>query len=60
MSERQRQWRIRVAFEPNRFCAEHLIEVYERLRPVQSHAIAPEPSDQGAATKRSKMKGAQR
>ncbi len=60
MSERQHQWRIRVAFEPNRYCAEHLVQVYERLKPVQSQGIAAEPSDKRAATKRTATKEAQR
>lgn len=60
MNDRQRQWRIRVAFEPNRFCAEHLIDVYEQLKPVQSQTIAAEPSDKPAATKRAAAKAVQR
>ena len=60
MSERQRQWRIRVAFEPNRYCVEHLIQVYEQLKPMQSQGIAAKPSDKRAATKHAAMKGAQR
>ena len=35
MSERERR-QVRLAFEPNRFAAEQLIEVYEQLKPTEA------------------------
>ena len=40
MTERHRPWRIRLAFEPNRFSSEQLIKVYEQLKPTDSRATA--------------------
>ena len=35
MSKREHR-RVRLAFEPNRFAAEQLVEVYEQLKPMDS------------------------
>ena len=32
MSKRYRTWRVRIAFEPNRFSSDQLVEVYEQLK----------------------------
>lgn len=57
MSERHRTRRIRVAFEPNRFSCEQLIEVYEELKPTDSRATPTESSRKPAPPKRSATKG---
>lgn len=38
VNQRNGRWHIRVSFEPSRFAAEQLIEVYERLKPTASWA----------------------
>ena len=60
MSDRQHPWRIRVAFEPNRFGAEHLIRVYEQLEPVKSQPIEPQSSDKRVTRGRAAAKEMQR
>ena len=60
MNDRQHPWRIRVAFEPNRFGAEHLIRVYEQLEPVKSRIIEPQSSGKRATRKRMAAKEVQR
>ena len=42
MSQAARTWRVRVAFEPNRFAAEQLITAYEHLKPTIAHRAAPD------------------
>lgn len=59
MSDRQPPLRIRVAFEPNRFSAEHLIGVYEQLDPVKSQVIEPQPSAKQVKPKRVAVKEVQ-
>ncbi len=57
MTERRRIWRIRLAFEPNRFASEQLAKVYEQLKPTDSHAAPTESlRAPGAKTKRSATK----
>jgi hypothetical protein len=36
MTRQPRNWRIRLAFEPNRFAGEQLERAYEQLRPTQA------------------------
>ena len=57
MSERHRTWRVRVAFEPNRFSSDQLVKVYEQLKPTNSRSSPAQPSGSPAATKRSAAKG---
>lgn len=39
MSARPRQWRVSVAFEPNRFSAEALSTVYQQLNPADGRVV---------------------
>ena len=56
MAERDRTWRIRVAFEANRFSSERLIKIYEQLKPTQARKTAKEAAREPATTKRSGAK----
>jgi hypothetical protein len=49
-------WRIRVAFEPNRFSPEQLVNVYEKLQPTAAQEAQTKPQGQPAKIKRSAMK----
>ncbi len=60
MTGRYRPWRIRVAFEPNRFSSEQLVKVYEQLKPTDSRATPGEPVRNRATTKRSAAKRGER
>ena len=51
MSETPRRWRVRIAFEPNRFSGEHLSDVYRQLKPVDSR-MTTTPAAQPQATKK--------
>jgi hypothetical protein len=57
MSDRQHPWRIRVAFEPNRFGAEHLVRVYEQIEPVKSQIIERQPSGKRTTSKHAVANG---
>lgn len=53
MSQLQRTWRIRRAFEPNRFSCDQLVKVYEQLKPVESHCPSARSVSEPAVEKRS-------
>jgi hypothetical protein len=57
MSEQDRTWRLRVAFEPNRFAKERLAEVYARLKPPESRAVVSPPSGKIGTRIRRAVKG---
>jgi hypothetical protein len=57
MTKRQRTWRLRVAFEPNRFASEQLVKVYEQLEPMRARTTQAAPVRKTAVTKRSTVKG---
>ena len=51
MNKRPAKLEIRIEYEPNRFSSEHVISVYERLKPIVSNA-ASEGKERKAAPKR--------
>ena len=57
MTKRQRTWRLRVAFEPNRFAFEQLVKVYEQLEPMRARTRQAAPVRKTTVTKRSTVKG---
>jgi hypothetical protein len=61
MSQAERNWRLRVVFEPNRFADEHLSGVYQQLKPLEAAGkAAPTSAPPKAAGKRAVKPGAQR
>jgi hypothetical protein len=56
MTRQPRNWRIRLAFEPNRFAGEQLEKVYEQLRPTQAR-ITSAPSVPTAIKRRAARRG---
>jgi hypothetical protein len=40
MTRQPRSWRVRLAFEPNRFSSEQLERVYEQLKPAGARATS--------------------
>jgi hypothetical protein len=44
MKRPQRPLQVRIAFEPNRFSAERLSEVYAQLKPTESRLIESAPT----------------
>ena len=57
MTQFQRTWRIRRAFEPNRFSCDQLVTVYEQLNPMESHRPPAQSVAKPAVQKRSAAKG---
>jgi hypothetical protein len=57
MSPRPRQWRVNLAFEPNRFSAEALSTVDQQLKPVDSRAVTSEAPRQTTCGKRLAQSG---
>ena len=51
MTRQPRNWRIRLAFEPNRFSGEQLERIYEQLKPTEMRATSESPHTKRAATK---------
>jgi hypothetical protein len=59
MSRPQRPLRVRIAFEPNRFSAERLSEVYDQLKPTDSRRIDAVPTaSKTALPQRKQRRGA--
>lgn len=52
MTRQPRNWRIRLAFEPNRFSGEQLERIYEQLKPTEMRATSESSNTKRAATKR--------
>jgi len=60
MSQAARTWRVRVAFEPNRFAAEQLVTAYEQLKPTKSHRTEPDVVAPPVAPRRTTVTGGTR
>ena len=56
MTERDHR-RVRLAFEPNRFAAEQLVEIYEQLKPMESRMKPTRPVAKAAKKKPVSAKG---
>lgn len=52
MTRQPRNWRIRLAFEPNRLSGEQLERIYEQLKPTEMRATSKSSDTKRAATKR--------
>lgn len=39
MKKPKRGWTVRVSFEPNRFAAEKLANVYEQINPIDAYSL---------------------
>ncbi len=52
MTRQPRSWRVRLAFEPNRFSSEQLERVYEQLKPTRARATSAPSLSKPAATMR--------
>ncbi len=60
MTRQPRTWRIRLAFEPNRFSSNQLERAYEQLKPTETRATAESSEARAAATKRRATKRGER
>jgi hypothetical protein len=57
---RRKQWRVRLAFEPNRYASEQMQKAYEQLSPIDGHATARPPVTGSAATTHAAIKRGRR
>jgi hypothetical protein len=58
---RRKNWRVRLAFEPNRYAGEQLQKAYEQLSPIDSRATTAQPSAvRPVATRRAAIKRGKR
>jgi hypothetical protein len=60
MTQLQRTWCIRRAFEPTRFSGDQLVKVYEQLKPMQSHGLSAQSLSQPVGEEHSTAKGGER
>jgi hypothetical protein len=55
---RRKHWRVRLAFEPNRYSGEQLQKAYERLSPVDARSTArPSDAEPEVAAQRAMKRG---
>jgi len=57
---RRKNWRVRLAFEPNRYAGEQLQKAYEQLSPKDSRATAQSSAVRPEATRRATIKRGKR
>jgi hypothetical protein len=50
MTRGRKKWRVRLAFEPNRYAQEQLQKAYEQISPIESRATAQPSATRPAAT----------
>jgi hypothetical protein len=60
MPRQSRNWRVRLAFEPNRFSGEQLERAYEQLKPAETRATAKSSQSKPEVTKRRTAKRGER
>lgn len=60
MTRQSRNWRVRLAFEPNRFSCEQLERAYEQLKPVDPRTTTKSSQTKPEVTKRRAAKRGER
>ena len=56
MTRGRKKWRVRLAFEPNRYAQEQLQKAYEQISPVETRATAQPSTTRPAAARRATIK----
>ncbi|SFA93549.1 hypothetical protein SAMN04515620_108148 [Collimonas sp. OK607] len=56
MTRRRKNWRVRLAFEPNRYAQEQLQKTYEQISPIEARATAQPSDTRPAAAKQATLK----
>jgi hypothetical protein len=52
----RKKWRVRLAFEPNRYAQEQLQKAYERISPIEARTTAQPSATRPAAARRATIK----
>ena len=52
MTRGRKNWRVRLAFEPNRYAREQLQKAYEQISPIEARATAQPSARRPATAKR--------
>jgi hypothetical protein len=56
MTRGRKKWRVRLAFEPNRYAQEQLQKAYEQISPIEARSTAQRSTTQPAAARRVTIK----
>lgn len=56
MTRGRKKWRVRLAFEPNRYAREQLEKAYEQLSPIEARATAQPSATRPAAARQATIK----
>lgn len=56
MTRGRKKWRVRLAFEPNRYAQEQLQKAYEQISPIEARATARPSTTRPAAARRATLK----
>lgn len=56
MTRGRKKWRVRLAFEPNRYAQEQLQKAYEQISPIEARATAWSSTTRPAAARRATLK----
>jgi hypothetical protein len=60
MTRGRKKWRVRLAFEPNRYAQEQLQKAYEQISPIEARSTAQPPATQPAAAGQATVKRGRR
>ena len=56
MTRGRKKWRVRQAFEPNRYAQEQLQKAYEQISPIEARATAQPSATRRAAARKATVK----
>ena len=60
MTRGRKKWRVRLAFEPNRYAQEQLQKAYEQISPIEARATAQPSTTRPAAPMQATIKRGRR
>jgi hypothetical protein len=60
MTRGRKKWRVRQAFEPNRYAQEQLQKAYEQISPIEARSTAQPFATQPAAARQATIKRGRR
>jgi hypothetical protein len=56
MTRGRKKWRVRLAFEPNRYAQEQLQKAYEQISPIEARSTAQPSATQPAEARQARIK----
>ena len=60
MTRGRRKWRVRLAFEPNRYAQEQLQKAYEQISPIKARSTVQPSATHAAAARKVTIKRGRR